>query len=582
MLNDVIYNVHIIYDNETVDDVVRRMCEAFCEGDYTYSSQTSIRSALSQLLYVCRYASVGELARLVSPVFGTGAACVKMTHLVTSNNAKKYSFTGNPEFSSRVAYCLTSEAAKTAGNFFHVQTSMPKVRRSRGKVPMHDFAVGVNMLHLLNSPFWFSWSYEETLSGTRKVRASLCMDALIFLEGKKEPYTVLFLEQDMSTESIGRLLEKIEVYDSHNLTLNKNFILLVSIYATSDTRRHLGCFDKVFLRKVMSDMDGRTDSLYQYCQMVRQDVTSYSRSYMDNLKRLVVALGIANAPGCNDIFYVDYRTPLETDKNFDEHDYGMDELCNLYDDIEAGEDSFVQKYENYEHWNAAFRRWRSAIDALTNFAFGSRVDGSLATTLIMGYRCFFAPTVLLSNYFPYMFPSSYGTYYRYLCSIVFYYNFNIEQDETGEYVFPDTEIVQSPALEPLMEDYPSFGFHNVIKTPDGGIVIIDHAWDIGAVFRAYILLNSTSMVEMPYKYMHFIFICDDKPQMDYLDKYFRWTNVSQDFALDTFAVYYLPADQIGFADRLFAGGSVRGRREVVPVHSKKYYEVFGGDRKQDK
>lgn len=549
------YTTEIRYRNATAEDVMLRLCSAFREEGDVLKENVTLRDLIGIFSYLCQYITNEELSLLVSPVFSDSSS-VKLSNMVRDKGLNKWPFAAGTEFNSRCAFSPTASTCESYAPFFYCQTSKPKTKRNRnnGKVPMHDFALGINMLHLLNSPFSFSWSKEETLTGIYKVKAALSIDMLIMLKGAAEPHTNLFIEQDMCTEPISTLLSKIELYDRHDLAAGDFYILLFSIYMGSTGRRKIGCFDKAFLRKVMADMENCScSSLMAYYEQLRAHPDGYQESYLAKLSRLVTVLELYEPCRETDICRINASSTLVPCK--DAGDYSLSELDDLYDDIAAGTYPYVQAYENLEHWNAAHGRWRNTLNALSLFAFGGRVNERLATVLIMGYRCVFAPTVLLSNYFPYLFPYSYGTYDRYKRSISAYYG------EPGNFVHT-TELLS------LIDGFPSFVFHNAAPVPGNGLIAVNHAWDIGAVFSASVLLHHTQNVHMDYDFLHFLFVVDNQTQMNTLNEYLGV--YTPDFhgtmRRVPFDVHYILAPDVGETECLWTGVSEHGKVSCSRIH----------------
>ena len=85
---------------------------------------------------------------------------------------------------SYTGYCLTAKGLSYIKSLLndHAEHN-EKIRRTGGKVAMHDYSAGINLLHLFCSPFRYEWIKEILVTNSgMKSRSSLCTDVCVSIQ----------------------------------------------------------------------------------------------------------------------------------------------------------------------------------------------------------------------------------------------------------------------------------------------------------------------------------------------------------------------------------------------------------------
>lgn len=560
-------------------------------------TDSSLRMSIMALAYMCQYITYEELSVFLGSYFSSSTIRRMVGRMVDSGILKREKFELQDSY-SRYAFCLGKKAIEYAGSLFPLECRQNlKVRRSMGIVPEHDYSAGMNMLHLLASPLSFTWKKEFMFGGVKKVKRSLCVDYVVPIANEQNP-VCLYIEQDMGTETIGRLIEKIEIYGDHGIPSQASSILVFSFRkaqpAVARSSYLHGCFSSTLLDSMKATGE---KSLYAYYERYTAgDISvTYPYNYTVCLKKFLVATGVCEpaagsqntlntmaAPASLSAEHITEQTVLTRIKS---HDITIKDLVRYCKDEDAMCNPYSSINANRQQASSAFRKELSMLGVLTSYVKHGHVNRDSIRLILGGFPVYAVPTALFGNSLPFFVPERFDTVTKWMASLSDYYDPDKEWANTSSShqisdTFAASDMAKIPGAVPEMQETQATqqapampaAFLRIVPqfrllpndpaiilrdcfTAGNGLICVASSHNISAIVQACYFGSCYQMsTSFPYSFLHFIFLVDTPGEAvqlaSILNCYTDDSYVNPEKA--AFNVYFLLAQDMGKARSLKA------------------------------
>ncbi len=173
-------------------------------------------SIILALTYIAGYISIEELVCR----YGLSETLAKTTtkRIQKSGDLNEFPLPKQDSLTRKLFY-LSPTGFEKAKAFFDEPGEEEFRRRKRGLAPIHDYSAGMSVLPFLNlnMPFEIYKEVGLALSKTgRTLAGTLRIDKIINFSDT-DPMSIVFIEQDMGTEPVSTLVDKLINYDSKNM-----------------------------------------------------------------------------------------------------------------------------------------------------------------------------------------------------------------------------------------------------------------------------------------------------------------------------------------------------------------------------
>lgn len=484
-------------------------------------TESSLRISILAVTYMCQYISYEELSVYFGSYFSGSAVRRMVRRMVDSGILKREKFEFQDSH-SRYAFCLGKRAIEYAGSLFPLECRQNlKVRRSLGIVPEHDYSAGINMFHLLASPLSFTWKKEFMFGGIQKVKRSLCVDYVVPITNEQHP-VCLYIEQDMGTETIGRLIEKIEIYGDHGIPSQASSILVFSFRSAQPAIARSSYLHGYFSSTLLESMTAAGEkSLYAYYERYTAgDIpVTYSYNYTACLKQFLVATGVCE-PAAGAAGHITEHTALVRIKS---HDITLKDLTRYCKDEDAMCNPYISISVNRQQASAAFRKELSILGILASYVKHGHVNRDSIRLILGGFPVYAVPTTLFGNSLPFFVPEKFGMIEKWMASLSGYYDLNKRVANTSSVSHtdmpsgaPETPGAQEasdvflcvvPQFRLLVND-PAIILRDCFSAGNG-LICVASGHNISAVLQAcYFATYFQARTSFPYSFLHFIFLVD--------------------------------------------------------------------------
>ncbi len=525
------------------------------------------------LTYLGYYVTSYELGGLFSSFYSTGAGRTKLTKMATRKVLGQVRFVV-PDGGSRSAYHLSRDGIENVlGQLPNDLRTEVKLRRSGGKVPVHDYATGMCMLQLLLTPYRFNFRKEYSVAREYgKDKGSLCIDAYVNIKSDY-PYA-LAIEQDMGTESTATLVSKLFSYQERGLTTQRGLSLVVACHSNVSLDE-CPSFMLTHLNEVYEGMAAAgMDSLYDYYVKYGSILSEKGQKTLTYLMLRVGVLKAINSKGTN-IELSSYRYGQDTVcKLKSAQPFTLKELSRYIEELNLCRNPYYQRAYNMFQYANARGTFRSMVRLLKRLLDDGAYDRAELSCLLKGFTCFVSPTALLSNYTKYITPRIYGME-------------RIYYDCCHGY-FPGMDLLSyseySPMLYPSYGNMPSCLLRNCYKYDKGIVCFENLSHDVGAFMRCLYLMRYGIGTE---ESLQIVAVCDNSQDAyflaDLLNMYHTTHAVRHE---GVFLSYVLTGDLTEIADSDTSG--TRGRLRGVTCITGKPKFIFldaayvGGDKTNGK
>lgn len=490
------YLINCHMDLSDSADACRAISDKFAADSVPFlNERASLQNSILFFAYMCQYITYEELSIFLGAYFSGAAVRAGVSTLIKKKLVRKETFS-EPEGQSRNAFCLTKHGINTILPL--LPYSLPhnvRPRRSGRIVPLHDYYCGVNMMHLFVSPLSYLWKKEEVFAN--KLRP----DIVLSMRTKEVPRHI-YIEQDMGTEDKEILLEKLNQYDALGLTTDSMVIYSMSIKLTQPNT--FSGLQRGFVKDLITVMEKchikSVYRLYEAYLRCNEDVISaagalkHSEDFLYRLEEFLVWTGVCRSMG----------TPASSmsRKNLNRyanHDFTLKEVKRYLSELETSLNPYINMYINRTAATYSFHKYCAILEMLFFYiSHASWGEMPYINTMLGGFPTYVVPTLLLSNYFPYMFPSVYGTVDRYVASLLPYYP-----------TIKDSDFAAVRERLFVRKNFPAISFRDSFLV-NGGLVIITTVYNMSALSQAMLLYNIR--YQENYKFIHFIFLVDEYEQ----------------------------------------------------------------------
>ena len=441
---------------------------------------------LSLLVHICYPCSLHEL----TAVLGSGVLHrQKIKRLIDRGLLKSYKMTVSDR-GARNAYYL-SRAGMEA-----LFSSLPldlfdkiKLRRTGGLLPAHDYGIGLSLLQCLlrETPFYYQ---KEVLysSGLFKEKGSLCVDAVVSYQDAAQ--TLLFIEQDMGTESPAVLAGKLHYYDSYGLLQGESKHLIISSHAMLDN--NWSSFNVSALSDLIRDMEMRgADLVYTYYATYGNELPPRLRNCV---RAFMVRTNICNCYRASgepkDASEITDGNELE--RNLRMKDFTLEDLRDYMLSLRTGNNQYKEVDYHKKQLTIAHRKLTRMAQHIGRLLHSGQFDRGEVNLLLKGHTCYVLPSVLLSNYFETIIEGRKNALLHTLSGY-----------------FPDIENATVSTLSPEFthEQFPALNLRNCYQTAANAYICVEYIGiDLGGYVRtAY--LNTLHQLGLCAN-IHVVCVCD--------------------------------------------------------------------------
>lgn len=525
-------------DVKSLDECFDFLSYSAYDSILTLPSGSRSSAIFCLLTYLCGYSTINEYQFMLGPCFKDFYNYV--AHNVKKGLVDKYSLPLS-DFGSYVGYHVTdagfaaylpgiSDYLKEWGGVRQKRRTTARGTRGASKspssaggsgqkvsakkevslplMPMHDYGLGLSILSLLSLRRTISISKEALIQSGAAVRSSgkLRMDAIVGIESNSpvSPKNVIYLEQDMGTESARQLINKLYVYgDSRILNPDRDCIIL-SCHAPSGPAGG-DRFDSKAMGALLNDVlsSGESDVYSYYANQGK----SLSITQRISLESLLICVGAADRRRRASSGLFERATGIS---------FTVSEFASYVRGLSEGNNPYYERHVNAKLTLISKKTLRSVCEGLENLIFYKEEHASfLSSSLFQGYGIYVLPSTLLANSSHlYLRADSGSRLNRYINSIAGYYpNF------VNEYGFASYGAYSSPGTDgeggfeqTLRVDMPGGArnlrvtFANVFFSMTGDLLCIEHLGrDAGAFIRLLALARATNRAELN---LHVIAVCD--------------------------------------------------------------------------
>lgn len=422
--------------------------------------------------YVSFPVTVAELSLFLGEYMGSGKVYVRISELVRKGFLKEYSFDECQDMNSRKAYYLSPQKQQDLISMLPVEMggASNKFRKTNGRVPMHDYGIGMSLLQFMVNGSSFSYKKEVSYSTfvQRKEKGSLCVDIVVNMKNSNETF---YVEQDMGTEGISVLCGKLYAYEKNGIHKNRGALLISS---------HIPCpyskcpsYHAGNLQEIENGMREEMMNLYDYYECSKEML---DEKVLLTLKALLLRTGICDTPSMDRgaaLASLDALKEVELVLADRGAIWDESQLHQYIEDISHGKNIYRNVGYINNQLQKAGGRFQGMCALLCGYIRRNAFDRPEIRFLLSGFPCLFYPTLLLSHCFDFLSFKDRGAVediFR-----LYFKEFNTAvYSERGYLIDIENE---SPVL-----------MNHVYELADGTLIIADYIGvDVSAFIRFYYL-----------------------------------------------------------------------------------------------
>ena len=339
----------------------------------------------------------------------------------------------------------------------------------------------------------------------------------------------MYIEEDLNTESVGTLLQKIYLYDSYSL-LNYDNILIFSVrkpWQTFDGDEYSHLKIKALISRMKN---AGCDSLYDYY------VSLPAGPDRELSRRILIKTGVIlpNPAGFGD----DIRLGGKKKR-----DFSFDSLKRYYAELTEYRNLYHIKDFDAEQIRFTRHRKEAVVSVLENYmADPDKIKKRELLTLLIGQSVYFLPTNLIGNYYPFLFPDLYHLSDKMQQSLSCYH---LSYDKAAEHLFiGDDEL-------PI--ELPSVVAKNVFTHEDcspGKAIVEDVGHDLSAMIRV-LYLRKYYRPQEPFTVISIVDGVEDAIAFASRLNFYHTTSY---LSLQESGYYYILSHDIGRENKIFSIG----------------------------
>lgn len=501
---------------------------------------------LSLLAHICYPCSLHEL----TAVLGNGVIHRQKIKRLIDRGLLKFYKMPISDMGARNAYYLSKIGTEALFSSLPLDLfDKTKIRRTGGLLPAHDYGVGLSLLQCLlrEVPFYYK---KEVLysSGLFKEKGSLCVDAVVSYQDPQQ--TLLFIEQDMGTESPAVLAGKLHYYEAYGLLQGENKHLIISSHAMLDN--NCPSFNASALGDLIRDMEERgADLVYAYYAAYGDELPPRLRNCIRAfLIRTDICICYHASGEPKDASEVVDGNELE--RNLRTKDLTLDDLRDYVHSLKIGTNQYKEVDYHKRQMLITYRKLARMAQHIGRQIHSGQFNKGEVNLLLKGHTCYVLPTVLLSNYFDMIIDGKRNALLHTLSGY-----------------FSSIERAAYSTLSPEIshEKFPALNLRNCYQITDNTYVCIEYVGkDLGGYVRtAY--LNTLRQLGLDAN-IHVVCVCDTPKEalefaslLDYFPKQRQ---------LETTGITYsfLMAHEIGTDEGIYLP-SLLGGGSLLPIRSNK-------------
>lgn len=519
--------------------------------------------SLQFLCQLCYVVSLPEIGSSLGSLFSGNASRMKISRQVERGVIKTLDFVGG-DMGSDKGYVLTPSGADTLLSLLpYGSFEKQKMRRSGGKVPGHDYGIGLSLLKcmLLGVPFEYQKEVCFTY-GAHKAKGTLCTDAVIDYKGSS-PFRV-FLEQDMGTESMQVLINKIADYHTLSLTRSPN-LLVISSHALIDDSRY-PAYALGSLRDILSIMDrGQISTL---AELYEKEGESLTANRLLTLKALLVKTGCAYAIDgvTKKRIFADRVNHASIIKLTGDVDFTRDDLSRYIAELVSHTNPYRIRDYNRQQSRDTKNKYRGICSKLNGVMMRGDYAAPYIRPFLEGFQTLVCPSVFLADTLMFLSPL-----HKELPHKLYEY--------LKEYYPSIDALSYAPLSEPvrLHKDYPSICLRNCFSFGSDSYICVEHIGrDIGGFVRASYLSILSNLDLLEGKTIHVIALCDAVSDIKFYSSLFSYYKMVRKIPQSGFFLSFLLESDFIAGDRLKMASSADGEHVeyyTIPTPSQREEEL---------
>lgn len=389
-------------DDKEVYEFLRK---SFPDMDVKETKGSYLSFCISMLCYICYPLSISELVTMLGKYIGGTIARSRIVEMLDRGDLKTYEFDKDKDMNALHAYYLSASKKESLirllPDFF--KDSDTKFRKSAGKVPLHDYGVGMSLLQVMlcRRPFLFQKEVGFTASNIyRKERGSLCVDAIVTMTDKNEKY---YIEQDMGTERVSTLCGKLYAYEKYGLYRDRGALIFSCHVAMPYPKRE--CYNKTQLSFLLADM--KEEMMEDICDYYECSKDILDKKKLGVLKDLMVTVGVAQVNGReaaggggDSSSGVTASTEISLTRGGGR--FSISDLEDFIKSLSLGNNPYRLSEYNAEQKRRSTHKFRSMTEILCAYVRRGGMDRGEIRFITSAFPCMVYPTVLMSHCFDYL------------------------------------------------------------------------------------------------------------------------------------------------------------------------------------
>ena len=469
----------------------------------------SLKEAVLCLMYYCNLISVESIYRYIYPSESISTVKLFLTRLKNSGLTKSISLS-SVDNNTRKVYALTKKGYEYSLSFLRVLSESDFKEFSLTPKTIHDYSAGLNTLALVNLKnshidYLSEYTFKNDIVLDKKETNNIVRPDVTcrFSDITERNYFgYIFVEQDMGTEGIQILLDKILSYLFSGILVRNNMNALVFSFRVngnlSAKKKKSAVRDIKSLSRCKELMlEHKIKTLYSFYEsdFVPEDLQLF-------IKDFLIETGVIDAS--NEFDYIQSKD--FTIKDIDKYICDADKFCNPFLNRESlkrqyeyslrKRDTLVNRisviYEDTELVAAQKTNLSTEqIEGLRKVAYGGVQNFSCATELMLNYVDFFNP----------YFSKVYNSVVRVILS---------------EYLGQDSLSYRYSVLsDDIFDEQLSYylSLRNTFTLGNGDTLSFEHSHDIFAWYRIAYFIEGKEQV--PTLNRHFLFIVVDSVEDAY-------------------------------------------------------------------
>lgn len=334
------------------------------------------------LMFLCSYISVDELSYYFSiPKTGVHTLYSQLKKMEKTGIVKNCTITPKDGLALRYWY-LSEDGFMLVASMFRDGVYEQYKRRGKKQIVVHDYSLGLNLIHLLLYKKPFTWQKEVTW-GIGKQKGNVCIDGVCTFEDNKR----LFFEQDMGNEPNSTLIGKLVLYHNNKLMDNPSNDTLVFSFR----KPHISVSSEAYSLSNITELIDFMEPLHiesvnaAYKELIRDDIDRAGGFNKELLLKTSKKILISN--GCIDTKGNELKL------------FSFSSLLNYREEIKSMRSDVRMADINKGQYSFCKQKTHSLIGILnTTLSTDEHRFSSCLISMYKGFSAYCFPTNLVSNY----------------------------------------------------------------------------------------------------------------------------------------------------------------------------------------